>query len=307
MTDLSRELGWLFGLGFEKCGTTTFNAMLEGSADFLAPAGKETFFFNRHHANGLGFYHQLYAPELKPGARWAVDITPSYVRDPEAIARIKAFADSRRPLETRFMVFLRNPVYRAYSHYVHNIRLHYSRFELDSHSDAPYARSFEQEFEANREIYFTPYADRVDSLLQQFGKRHVLVLVLEEDFRSQQGLTEKLSVLLGQSVALGDFPSRTAQNRNEMSRWSTWPLVPGLGVMKPRHLVVRRQSGSARPVGTTTDARKLHRAQSQWTRELSAETAQTLFMDRFETDCARLEDLLGRRLDCWRRFRPVTY
>ncbi|KPQ17782.1 MAG: Sulfotransferase domain [Rhodobacteraceae bacterium HLUCCO18] len=107
-------------IGAEKAGTTWLHDVLRAHPDLFLPDTKELHFFNRFDSNGreidtyarrgLGWYERHF--EAAERGKPAGEATPLYLCDPAAPRRI------RRTLpEARFIVLLRDPVSRTWSHY----------------------------------------------------------------------------------------------------------------------------------------------------------------------------------------------
>lgn len=101
----------LLGLGCAKCGTTSLAHILSAHPDISCPR-KEMHFFDQGVVTRDTF--QTYISQYKP-TRWRLDFTPSYIMDRNARFLIREWLGT----ELRFIVILRNPVLRAYSHYCH--------------------------------------------------------------------------------------------------------------------------------------------------------------------------------------------
>ncbi|MEO0963668.1 MAG: sulfotransferase domain-containing protein [Planctomycetota bacterium] len=97
-------------VGGQRCATSWLYEAIRGHPAMYLPR-KEVHFFNRDYANGLATYAELFAPAA-PDQRCG-EITPDYLTHPDAAARLAADL----PKHTRFLVLLRDPVDRAYSHY----------------------------------------------------------------------------------------------------------------------------------------------------------------------------------------------
>jgi hypothetical protein len=101
----------LLGLGCAKCGTTSLASILSAHPDISCPR-KEMHFFDQGVVTRDSF--QTYISQYKP-TRWRLDFTPSYIMDRNARFLIREWLGT----DLRFIVILRNPVLRAYSHYCH--------------------------------------------------------------------------------------------------------------------------------------------------------------------------------------------
>ena len=108
-------------VGASKCGTSSLYAYLRQHPEIFLPRVKETHFFTYDEIHSLG--PEGFAADYYPGARGHAargDITPTYFVQPDVvIPRIKAVYGDAPP---KFVLIMRNPVDRAWSHYLHKVR-----------------------------------------------------------------------------------------------------------------------------------------------------------------------------------------
>ena len=105
-------------IGAAKSGTTTLYDILRQHPDIFLPSFKEPHFFDitENYNKGLDWYRKNYYS--KTNKQTIGDFTPSYFFDTQSPRRIHASLGSG----VRFVVLLRDPVDRAYSHYLHSLR-----------------------------------------------------------------------------------------------------------------------------------------------------------------------------------------
>ena len=105
-------------LGAAKSGTTTLYDILRQHPDLYIPSFKEPHFFDipENYKNGIKWYEKTYFKNANQ--KIVADFTPSYFFDEEAPKRIFESLGG----ELKFVVILRNPLDRAYSHYLHSKR-----------------------------------------------------------------------------------------------------------------------------------------------------------------------------------------
>ena len=168
-------------LGAAKSGTTTLFDVLRQHPDVYIPAFKEPHFFDipENYKNGIEWYEKNYF--RKADKRIIADFTPSYFFEKEAPKRI--FKDIGP--EIKFVVLLRNPIDRAYSHYLHSVR--------DDHENLSFEESLKQEndrldrYEKNgdylsylRNSYFHQglYGDMLERYLEYFTLDNFLFINL---------------------------------------------------------------------------------------------------------------------------------
>jgi hypothetical protein len=113
---MPRKLLDFTGIGAQKCATTWIHRILEDHPQACVPSEKEVNFFTDHYDLGYQWYERLF--ERAPGALVAGEISPSYFHDADAPARAAAYNP-----RFRLLVTLRDPVERAFSNHLHNIRV----------------------------------------------------------------------------------------------------------------------------------------------------------------------------------------
>ena len=172
-------------LGAAKSGTTTLCDILRQHPEIYIPSFKEPHFFDipENYKNGIDWYKKNYYRNAL--AKVIADFTPSYFFDKEAPKRIfESLGD-----KVKFVVILRNPVDRAYSHYLHSKR--------DDHEDLEFKEALQNEssrlkkYEENgdylsylRQSYVSQglYSDMLERYLEYFSLDNFLFIHFEEEF-----------------------------------------------------------------------------------------------------------------------------
>ena len=116
-------------IGAAKSGTTTMHDILRQHPDIYVPSFKEPHFFDipENFINGLSWYENTYF--RKANKKIISEFTPSYFFDENVPKRIFTSLGG----DMKFLVIVRNPVDRAYSHYLHSKR---DFHEVESFKDA---------------------------------------------------------------------------------------------------------------------------------------------------------------------------
>ena len=106
-------------LGAAKSATTTFYDILKNHNKVFVPKFKEPHFFNfdKNFSKGIDWYSQTYFGNVSE-EKAIIDFTPTYLYSNLCAERIFNCLGPKM----KFVVILRNPVDRAYSHYNHSVR-----------------------------------------------------------------------------------------------------------------------------------------------------------------------------------------
>jgi len=181
-------------LGAAKSGTTTLYDILRQHSDIYIPSFKEPHFFDipENFANGLQWYKKTYFK--KADKKIIADFTPSYFFDKNAPKRIFESLGC----DIKFLVIVRNPVDRAYSHYLHSKR--------DCHETEEFAKSLRLEFNRLKQylnqsdylsylrhsyIHQGLYSKMLERYLQYFTLDNFLFISFEDEFLNDRDFTIK--------------------------------------------------------------------------------------------------------------------
>lgn len=186
----------LFILGVAKCGTTTLNHYLNQHPSILMAQPKEPLFFEAEYESGNEFYLDKYFSSRDSQALLG-DARHRNLYLPFVLPRIKSYVQD----DAKFLVILRNPVARAYSHWWHNYSWRDEKRNFEDAIKDNLARLetgpfFEDEREAelykstlNYKTGFSPYvsyvdsgfyADQIQRFIDTFGADRIKILFLED-------------------------------------------------------------------------------------------------------------------------------
>ena len=112
---MDRRAATFIGIGSQKCATTWLAAMLRQCPDVLISRDKEVDFFSHRFDRGFEWYDRHFASD--PARRHRGEISPSYFIHRDAPARAAAYDPG-----LQIFVILRDPVARAYSNHLHEVR-----------------------------------------------------------------------------------------------------------------------------------------------------------------------------------------
>lgn len=191
-----RRLPDFLVLGGQRCGTSSLYRWLGAHPCIVPSLRKETEYFSRYHDRGLTWYRSHFPTGLRfglhslrcPQPLCSFEATPDYLFHPHVPARARKVLPSA-PL----VVLLRNPVERAYSHYLHCRRLGFEELPFDEALDQEDDRVAEGERRVREDpdhfsapwLLFSYrrrglYADQLAGWLEHFPRERILVLRSED-------------------------------------------------------------------------------------------------------------------------------
>ena len=195
-------------IGAQRCGTTSYFALLSKHPSVGVPFRKEIHFFDRDlYDRGERFYRSFFPSPERLRARGELltgEATPDYLFHPLGAQRVPAMLP-----DARFLVLLRDPVVRAWSHHA----LHATRGrEALSFEDAIDAEPERVGRERERILSDPAYpattylrysylgrGDYAQQLREWFGavpRERILVQVSEEFFADPRGALREVETLL---------------------------------------------------------------------------------------------------------------
>jgi len=181
-------------LGAAKSGTTTLYDILRQHSEIYIPSFKEPHFFDipENFDNGLQWYEKNYFK--KADKKIIADFTPSYFFDENAPKRI--FESLGKNM--KFLIIFRNPVDRAYSHYLHSKR--------DDHESKNFEEALELEVSRLKKykdqsdylsylrhsyVHQGLYSQMLERYLLYFSLDNFLFIHFEDELLKERDLTIK--------------------------------------------------------------------------------------------------------------------
>ena len=178
-------------LGAAKSGTTTLYDILRQHPDLYIPSFKEPHFFDipENYKNGIKWYEKTYFKNANQ--KIVADFTPSYFFDEEAPKRIFESLGG----ELKFVVILRNPLDRAYSHYLHSKRDLYEKQDFGEALKLESSRLQQYQNQADYLSYLRHsyihqglYSKMLKRYLQYFSLDNFLFINFEDEFLQEKDL-----------------------------------------------------------------------------------------------------------------------
>lgn len=192
------------GIGAQKCATTWIYRILFDHPQAWLAQPKEVDFFSYYYGFGFQWYEQHFCGGT--GRPAVGEISASYLQDLAAPFRANQYNAS-----LRVIVALRDPIERAYSNHLHEIRIgHYRGKDL----------SFEAGL-ANNPMYVEQscYTTHLQRWFSAFPREQLLVLLQEEILTSPVKQARRIYEFLGidpnhQSSFLHQRPNQSCQPRS---------------------------------------------------------------------------------------------
>jgi Sulfotransferase domain len=192
------------GLGARRAGTTWIYGCLHAHPELCMPI-KEIHFFSdpRNWARGPEWYEEIFGP-CRPEAKTG-EFSTSYLMDQASPGRIRA----RYP-GVKLIASLRDPVDRAYSNYLHDIRRGVVRLPMT------FADALEQHPEY---IDQGRYAIQLERYLRCFPREQLLVLIYEDAVTDPSGFVRSIYGFVGVDPAFGPSTLHARVNVGSIPRF----------------------------------------------------------------------------------------
>jgi hypothetical protein len=126
---LSGRLPDFLIIGAQKCGTTSLFYYLSQHPELHLPTEKEIHYFDLNFEKGTRWYTQFFGSEPAYAQKFTGEASPYYLFHPFVPERVASLVP-----EVKLIVLLRDPVERAYSHYMHQRKM--GNEPLDSFPEA---------------------------------------------------------------------------------------------------------------------------------------------------------------------------
>lgn len=281
-----------FCIGVQKAGTTTLSEILAQHSEIFLPEIKETkfFLFEQEFQKGLEYYNTKYF-EKYSGEKMVGEFDPDYMIDPAVPKRL--FETYGQHL--KFIVILRNPVDRAYSHYLMTRRKGLESLSFEQalvEEDGRKKDLKEQKIFAYKARSL--YAAQIESYFAYFPPHNFLFLIFEEDIANNLESTvariQEFFQIPVQDLQTDIHSNEAFEAKSEVvrdlvrrpnfaKRLMKW-MIPGKESRKQiRSFLIRKN------------------AQNVKTIKLDAELKKHLFQIYFKDDVAKTEKLINRKLN----------
>ena len=288
----------LFCIGCPKSGTTTLFKILCQHSQIHTPKFKEPFFFNNsNYQNGIDWYANTYYDDIK-NEKWILDFTPSYLYSDEALFRINEYSKGK---DLKFIVMLRNPVERAYSHYLHTLRDGLEDLDFNDAIQAESERLLNYENNLLSQlkysyIYQSLYHKHLSKYFESFGRNNFFVINYDSQLLDKSEFKLMISDLQNfLEIKIENLNIEIKENSASESRFKILQTLVNSNGLHKRLARLLFRSKLNRQI-LVNKLRKLNEKKIV-KKDVEAEFKKNLYDKYFHTDVLKLESLLEKKLN----------
>ena len=288
----------LFCIGCPKSGTTTLFKILCQHSQIHTPKFKEPFFFNNsNYQNGIDWYAKTYYDDIK-NEKWVLDFTPSYLYSDEALFRINEYSKGK---DLKFIVMLRNPVERAYSHYLHTLRDGLEDLDFNDAIQAESERLLNYENNLLSQlkysyVYQSLYHKHLSKYFESFGRNNFFVINYDTQLLDKSEFKLMISDLQNfLEIKIENLNIEIKENFASESRFKILQTLVNSNGLHKRLARLLFKSKLNRQI-LINKLRKLNE-KKMVKKDVEAEFKKNLYDKYFHTDVLKLESLLEKKLN----------
>lgn len=154
----------VIGIGSPRSGTTWLSNLLNHHPDiYFAPYFKEIHFFDNNYKRGLKWYSKFY--HKIPENKICFDYTPGYMKNYKIGNLIKQMSPN-----IKLIVCIRNPIQRAFSHYMQRNRFENWEFDFDK----------TVQYNSKNILDYGLYGSQLKKVLENFSKEQIHIIFFED-------------------------------------------------------------------------------------------------------------------------------
>ena len=285
MTNTGNHLPTGLAIGPMRTGSTWLHEYLLRRNDVCLPRGvKETFYFTANYGKGEEWYGRHFSHHDPLRHRVTIEVCPTLFQHREVIGRVRKTLG-----EPMLLVTLRDPVDRAWSHYMH-LRQH-GETSLDFDGAAREIPSI---------VVPGLYARHLSHWLDEFGQQRIRVLFYDELKDHPEEYIRKIDETFGlPEVSLASLPG-------EKTNSGRAPYNPALAKIIYRAKAKLHNNGlhwvvnAGKRIGLSNVIWGKAGERAKPSLPMSSATRSYL-VEQFSPGVEELEKLLGVNLDSWRR------
>ena len=288
----------LFCLGCPKSGTTSLFKILCQHSQIHTPKFKEPFFFNNsNYQNGIDWYANTYYDDIK-NEKWVLDFTPSYLYSDEALFRINEYSKGK---DLKFIVMLRNPVERAYSHYLHTLRDGLEDLDFNDAIQAESQRLLNYENNLLSQLkysymYQSLYHKHLSKYFESFGRNNFFVINYDSQLLDKSEFKLMINDLQNfLEIKIENLNIEIKENFASESRFKILQTLVNSNGLHKRLARLLFKSKLNRQI-LINKIRKLNE-KKMVKKDIEAEFKKNLYDKYFHADVLKLESLLEKKLN----------
>ncbi|RKY80403.1 hypothetical protein DRQ07_05510 [candidate division KSB1 bacterium] len=288
-------------VGAAKAGTTSFFEYLAQHPEVYVPFCKEPHYFsNAPHpklAENDEEYEKLFDGVKNEKAIGEASVT--YLADPEAPFKIKNLIP-----DVRIIIFLRNPVNRAYSAWWQMYQLGYDNLDFQGVLEAENQRDTSEKFRSECPVHYTFYQyfknglyfAQVKRYFELFGEDKVKVYIFEEAVKNPEHICRDIFKFIG--VNPGFTPEFKVYNASQVARFKKVQKI----LANPPGFI--KKGFDSLPIGLKQTIYKPLKSlywlnTKKQSRPVLDKNLKEELMKRYLPDIKKLEGLIGRNLMIW--------
>ncbi|MFA6204148.1 MAG: sulfotransferase domain-containing protein [Gallionella sp.] len=208
-------------LGAQKSGTTSLHDWLIQHADIRLPALKETHFFSHQSRfeKGMDWYLAQFPVDFRK-CTLTGEIDPEYLYIESAVEKIKQLTDANK-----FIVVLRHPLQRAYSHYLMTVRRGFEDLPFDRAIEAEKERlsQFDNAFAIDHQSYISRslYSKQISRYFSVFPEGEFLFIKFDDLIDKERGseVYQRICEFIGTAHDLSQVDRSKSSNQASSPRW----------------------------------------------------------------------------------------
>jgi tetratricopeptide (TPR) repeat protein len=301
LTTFIRSKPFIFGVGLEKCGTTSLSELFLFAKNVSIPSPKELDFFSSNFGRGFDWYFS----HFDLSRQILFDFTPNCHWHSNVLTRIRNHSSTNV-----ILLMLRHPLERAYSAFVHRIYWFFEKdFGIGKAQD--YNSSFLDLIDSRNPFVFPSYLQVVERASNAFGAERIVTIPLEKFVDDRTSYIQSIEGKLSIEIDLDknrEFPKSNSLTVPQFLKGrdildlddSVQPLI--------KHLddVYFCVGGMPRWIAPESEYGTLKALESKWMGLVPESASREAFVKYYATETSQLEETLGVNLDCWRTSKEFT-
>lgn len=301
---MAAKLPTFICVGAQKAGTTSLHDVLSGVPGIYLPKQKETKFFqnSEFYARGIEYYLETYFKDCNDGDICG-EVDPEYLYFESVPKRIY---DSLGE-DVKFLFMLRNPIDRAYSHYLMSKRRGFEdltfaeaiSFESERISDGSNDNQYFSQKNHFSYIDRGYYSEQIQRYLEFFPVENMLFIIFESDFIADKKATfDRILGFIGFDEKLAIVPNLRSNSAASAKSKLVARALNGQGSLKKVVKFIFPFSNLRTKCRLFLTKYNLGPSKDS---KISENERAEIYNRFYVKEIAKLEELIGRNLDEWKK------